>query len=146
MLTPFTRKLKQGNVFLSWIIFLLVIIGSIWLFLGRPEPQGEIKSLKVENVRAILKEKEKKWEPPFTYKVLADIINPNENFNAKKVNYIFEIKDKNQKVMIKKEGKVEEVRAQERKIIEEEVTLQSAGENFSFQLLKAKWERIAKSK
>jgi len=144
MLNPFGRKIKQANVLLSWLIFLLVIAGLIWFLVAKPQPTGKIKSLKIENVKATLKVKDKAWQSPFTYKVAADILNPNQNFDAKKVNYIFEIKDKNQKVLVKKEGTAE-VPANEKKTIQEELTINTVSKNVSFQLTKAQWEQITTS-
>lgn len=139
MLTPFGRKIKQINILFGYLILLLLIGGFVWLLVAKPKPIGKTDSLKIENLQAVFKTKEKAWQSPFTYRVTADILNPNDKFNAKKVEYTFEIKDKEGKIVASEEGAIE-VLAKEKKTIQEEITIESAGQNLSFQLTKAQWE------
>jgi len=139
MLTPIGRKIKQINILFGYLTILILIGGFIWFLVAKPKPVGKIESLKIENVQATLKTKEKTWQPPFTYKVTAEITNPNDKFNAQKVDYLFEIKNKEGKTIASKEGRVD-VLAKEKKTVQEEITIESASQDLSFQLTKAQWE------
>jgi len=141
MLTPFGRKIKQINILLGWLIFLLLISAFTWFLVMKPQAIGKIESLEIKNLQTILKEKDELWQPPFTYRLTADILNPNETFNAKRVDYVFEVQDKDKKVITKKEGTTE-IHAEEQKTIREEIVIEALGKNVSFQLTKAQWEQI----
>ncbi|MCZ2845788.1 MAG: hypothetical protein O2U61_04720 [Candidatus Bathyarchaeota archaeon] len=140
MLTPFGRKIKQTNVFFGWIIFLIVVVGFICFLVARPQTVGEIRSLEIKDIQAELKSKEKIWQPPFTYTLTASVINPNEEFSANKVNYIFKVLDDAQRVIAEKKGTIEILPKQNKKV-QEEVTINNEGKNFNFKLTGSKWER-----
>jgi hypothetical protein len=138
MLTPFTRKLKQTNVFLSGLIFVLAIAAIIWFFVSKPEPIGEIESLEIGEIKSVLKTKERGWEPPFTYKVSAKIKNPNEKFIAQEIEYIFEAKDEKNTIIQKKEGGTDLGKSEEEEV-KEEITLDKPGKNINFNITRVKW-------
>ncbi|MFH0987307.1 MAG: hypothetical protein V1841_00200 [Patescibacteria group bacterium] len=144
MLTNFGRKIKQINVILGWLIFVLSLASIVWLLLARPKPTEKIESLKIENLKASLKDTKQAWQPPFTYEAMAEILNPNEKFNAVKISYVFEITDNTERVIVKKEGTVD-VLAGERKLLKEELTIPSSGEDINFKLKDANWERANKA-
>lgn len=141
MLTFFSRKLKQTNILLGWFLFLLTIFVVVWLLLARPAPKDKIAALSIEKIGGILKKKEKPWQPPFTYQVFAKIQNPNEKFLSSKVDYIFQIKDSKDKTLVQKEGTVK-INQKEKKEIKEEITINSAGKNLTFEIKKIHWARV----
>lgn len=140
MLTPFTRKLKKTNILLGWLLFFLAIAAIIWFFISVPEATEEIKSLKISEVKADLIEKERGWEPPFTYIISAKILNPNQNFTVPKMDYFFEIKDDQQNIIsqIKNQTSINE---DEEKEIKEKIVLEKSGKTLRFKIENIEWRR-----
>jgi len=142
MLTFFQRKLKQANIAFAFLIFPLGIAALTWFFVARPLPEGEIKSVEIEKVEVNIKTKEKPWEPPFAYVVAAKVKNPNEKFFLEKINYSFEIKDENGKVITQKEG-TSEIKEKEDKKVQEELNIEKKGQNLSFKITGTEWKRAS---
>jgi hypothetical protein len=140
MLTPGGRKLKQTNVALGFLTFLLGIAALIWFFVAAPAPTEEIKSLEIEEISAEFQAGEQSWNPPFTYIASAKLRNPNENFFAKKVDFKFEIKDESGKVLSQEKGTTE-LKANEEKEIQKEISINNKGQDLSFQITNVEWAK-----
>ena len=143
MLTPFTRKLKQTNIFLVGLVFVLVIISAILPLFFKKESTEKIKSIEIGKVKAILEEKTKGWEPPFVYKVSATIKNPNKKFILKEVSYLISAKDGDRNIIEKKNGKIE-LQSNDSKKMKDSISLDKRGKNISLEILNAKWARSQK--
>lgn len=141
MLTPFGRKIKQINIALGFLTFCLGIAALVWFFVAEPTSiEGEeIKGLEIKDVFAEFQSDDQPSDPPFTYKVSVNIENPNEKFIAKEVAFKIEIKDENGKVIFQK-GETTEVKGNEQKKIEKEISIDEQGKNVSFKIVKIKWE------
>ncbi|HOK35594.1 MAG TPA: hypothetical protein PLL80_02850 [Candidatus Pacearchaeota archaeon] len=140
MLTPRGRKLKQINVALGFLTFLLAIAGLIWFLIAPSPAPEEIKSIEIKDLSAELKNDEKPWEAPFTYIVTATLQNPNQNFFVKEFDWNIEIKDENGEVITQKNG-IDGIKENEEKKIQQEITIDKQGKVVSFEINNLQWEK-----
>jgi len=143
MLTPFTRKLKQTNVFFLWLLFVLVVISAIFSLFFKEKSTEKIESLEIVSVEAVLEKKTKGWESPFVYRVSAIIKNQNEKFILKEVSYLIFAKDGEGNVIEKKDGRIE-LQSNDLREIKDSISLNKKGKNISFEILNVKWARSQK--
>ena len=141
MLTPFGRKIKQINIFLSFLVFLLLIAAIFWFFYKKPEPLEEIKGLQITDPQIQMKSKNSK--PPFVYEVSVQIKNPNLRFIAKNVDYILEIKNEKGEVLTQKKGECE-LEGNKEKKIQEKLSIEKPGKTFHFRITNVNWQRAEK--
>ena len=141
MLTPFGRKIKQTNIVLSFLVFLLLIAAIFWFFYKKPEPLGKIEGLQITDPQIQMKSKGSK--PPFVYEVSVQIKNPNLRFIAKNVDYILEIKNEKGEVLTQKKGECELEENKEKKI-QEELSIEKPGKTFHFRITNVNWQRVEK--
>jgi len=98
MLTPFHRKIKQINVFLVFLIFLLIIGGGILFFFFKT------KKITLKPISIVDFKGEIVSQNPLSYLFKVTLENPNKNFKAKSIAYILVLQDEEGKTTTKKEG------------------------------------------
>ncbi len=139
MLTPFGRKLKQVNVILGFLTFCFGIAALVWFFVAEPKDKVEIKSIEINNLLVEFQSDQEPSEPPFSYKVIASLKNPNEKIDATTVYWEIKAQDENNEIIAQKEGTIE-IKGNEQKNIEQEISIDKQGKNVSFRVIKIKWE------
>ena len=139
MLTSFGRKLKKINIILSFSVFILAIVFCIFYFTENPEPEGEIKALETKSLAIKLRKDDKQWEAPFVYDFSVSIENANDEFIAKNIDYLLEIKNEKGEVLSNSEKTISAIEVKSNADIKEEITMSEKGGSVVFKIKEAKW-------
>jgi hypothetical protein len=137
MLSSFHRNLKRINILFFFLLLIFLILNSIFHFIKRREVISP-KPLEIKDFNA----KAAVENGKITYTLFIKVQNPNENFQAQKINYLFEIQDAQGKEItkLKEDTQCSTILPQNECNFEKPVTLASPAKSVIFKIENIQWK------